>query len=81
MTYIAWRYSVQFPKTNYLDPEGDPGHHDNEAGGDVGVEHEVAQPPNQMRYLLHVQEVGTKIENSESFVKKTSAKIIHYEKN
>ena len=61
MTYIAWRYSVQFPKTNYLDPEGDPGHHDNEAGGDVGVEHEVAQPPNQIRYLLlyvHVQKVG-----------------------
>ncbi len=28
-----------------LDPEWDPGHHDDEAGGDVGVEHEVAQPP------------------------------------
>ena len=24
-----------------LDPETDPGHHDDETGGDVGVEHEV----------------------------------------
>ena len=25
----------------WLDPEADPGHHDNQAGWDVGVEHEV----------------------------------------
>ena len=33
----------------YLDPEGDPGHHDDETGGDVGVEHEVAQSTSESR--------------------------------
>ena len=27
----------------WLDPEGDPGHHHDQAGGDVGVEHEVTE--------------------------------------
>ena len=27
----------------WFDPEGDPGHHDNETSGNIGVEHEVAQ--------------------------------------
>ena len=36
-----------------LDPETDPGHHDNQAGGDVGVEHEVAQPSPELE--LHHQ--------------------------
>ena len=31
-----------------LDPETDPGHHHDQAGGDVGVEHEVAQPPSEL---------------------------------
>ena len=31
-----------------LDPETDPGHHHDQTGGDVGVEHEVAQPPSEL---------------------------------
>ena len=31
-----------------LDPETDPGHHHDQTGGDVGVEHEVAQPPSKL---------------------------------
>ena len=27
----------------WFDPERNPGHHDNQAGGDVGVEHKVPE--------------------------------------
>ena len=40
------RYSL------WLDPEGDPGHDDNEAGGEVGVEEVVAQPPLELEHHL-----------------------------
>ena len=36
-----------------LDPEADPGHDDDEAGGDVGVEEVVAQPP--LKHEDHLQ--------------------------
>ena len=36
-----------------LDPEADPGHNDDEAGGDVGVEEVVAQPP--LKHEDHLQ--------------------------
>ena len=35
-----------------LDPETDPGHHHDQTGGDVGVEHEVAQPPPELEHHL-----------------------------
>ena len=35
-----------------LDPEGDPGHHDDQAGRDVGVEKVVAEATAKLEYNL-----------------------------
>ena len=40
-----------------LDPEADPGHDDYQAGGDVGVEQVVAQPPLEHEHHLQTREV------------------------
>ena len=40
-----------------LDPEADPGHDDYQAGGDVGVEQVVAQPPLEHEHNLQTREV------------------------
>ena len=42
----------------YLDPEGDPGHDDDKAGGKVGVEEVVAQPPLELEHHLQTGEVA-----------------------
>ena len=36
----------------WLDPEGNPGHDDDETGGQVGVEQVVTQPPLELEYHL-----------------------------
>ena len=40
-----------------LDPEADPGHDDDQAGGDVGVEQVVAQPSFEHEHNLQTREV------------------------
>ena len=41
-----------------LDPEADPGHNDDEAGGDVGVEQVVAETPLELEHNLQAGEVA-----------------------
>ena len=41
-----------------LDPETDPGHDDDQTGGDVGVEQVVAQPPLEHKHHLQTGEVA-----------------------
>ena len=41
----------------WLDPEADPGHHHNQTGWYVGVEHEVSQPPPELELHHQTREV------------------------
>ena len=43
-----------------LDPETDPGHDDDQTGGDVGVEEVVAQPPLEHEHHLQTREISCK---------------------
>ena len=40
-----------------FDPEADPGHHHDQTGGYVGVEHEVTQPPPKLELYHQACEV------------------------
>ena len=47
-----------------LDPEADPGHDDDQAGWDVGVEQVVAQPPLEHEDNLQTREVTCRQDSS-----------------
>ena len=43
MFHVSYFRTMSRMSHLWFDPERNPGHHDNQAGGDVGVEHEVPE--------------------------------------
>ena len=46
-----------------FDPEADPGHHHDQTRGNVGVKHEVTQPPPKLELDHQTREVTCKMYN------------------
>lgn len=58
-----WRHAQGDPRRDgfRLDPEGDPGHDDDQSGRDVRVEQVIAQSPAQIEDNLYAREVSGRV--------------------
>lgn len=60
-----WRHAEGDPRRDgfRLDPEGDPGHDDDQSGRDVRVEQVIAESPAQIEDNLYAREVSGRVFN------------------
>ena len=57
---VIHQSNTSYEKVRYLDPERDPGHDDNETGGQVSVKQVITKPPLKLENHLQTGEVAFK---------------------